>query len=123
MQLTLLFALQHFHQHQTLYYRSILHLLHLFLLEDSLLTKFDVEETLVKHKARLVAKDFSQQTEIDYNETFALAARLDIVRIVLAITGHHKWKVYKIDVKIAFLNGILQEEVYVQHPRLSVNRS
>ena len=57
-------------------------------------TKFDVDGNVVKHKARLVAKGFSQQSRIDYNETFSLVARLDTIRTVLAIIGHHKWKFY-----------------------------
>ena len=76
-------------------------------------TKFDANGNVVKHKARLVAKGFSQQPRIDYNETFAPVARLDTVRIVLAIVGNHKWKFYHMDVTSTFLNGILQEEVYV----------
>ena len=59
-------------------------------------------------------RGFSQQPRIDYNETFSPVARLYIVRTMLAIAGHHKWKVYHMDVKSAFLNGILQEEEYVQ---------
>ena len=70
-------------------------------------TKFDANRNVVKHKERLVAKGFSQQPGIDYNETFALVARLDKVRIVLAITRHHKWKVYQMDARSSFLNGIL----------------
>ena len=79
-------------------------------------TKFNEDGNVVKHKARLVAKGFSQQCGIDYNETFSPVARLDTLRIVLAITRHHKWKFYQMDVKSTFLNGILQEEVYVQQP-------
>ena len=79
-------------------------------------TKFDVDGNIVKHEARLVAKGFSQQPGIDYNDTFSPVARLDTVRIVLAIAGHHEWKFYQMDVKSSFLNGILQEEVYVQQP-------
>ena len=78
--------------------------------------KFDNDGNVVKHKARLVAKGFSQEPGIDYNEAFSPVARLDIVRTVLAIAGHHEWKVYPMDVKSSFLNGILQEEVYVQQP-------
>ena len=74
-------------------------------------TKFDADGNVVKHKARLVAKGFSQQPGIDYNETFSLVATLDIVRTMLAIAGRHKSKVYQMDVKSTFLNGILQEEV------------
>ena len=59
---------------------------------------------------------FSQEFVVDYGETFALAARLDIVGIILSIGAHHKWKVYQLDVKSSFLNGILKEEVYVEKP-------
>ena len=79
-------------------------------------SKFDADGNVVKHKARLVAKGFSQQPGIDYNETFSPVARLDTVRTMLAMGGHHKWKVYQRDVESTFLNGILQEEVYVKQP-------
>ena len=57
-------------------------------------TKFDADGNVVKHKARLVAKVFSQQPGIDYNEAFAPVASLDTIRTVLAIVVHHSWKVY-----------------------------
>ena len=69
-----------------------------------------------KFKARLVAKGFSQQMILDFGETFASVARLNIVRAFLATTTQKKWKVYQMDVKSAFLNGILEEEIYVQQP-------
>jgi len=68
------------------------------------------------HKARFVAKGFSQQPGIDFGETFSQVARLDIVRAVLATTSQNRWKVYQIDVKSSFLNGSLGEEIYVQQP-------
>ena len=55
-------------------------------------TKFNEDGNVVKHKARIVAKVFSQQPGIDYNETFVPVARLDTVRTMLAIVGHYKWK-------------------------------
>jgi hypothetical protein len=55
-----------------------------------------------------------QEYVIDYNETFAPVARLDTIRMVLAIADQHNWKVYQMDVESAFLNGYLEEEVYVQ---------
>ena len=76
--------------------------------------KFDAHWNGVKHKARLVAKVFSQQPGINYNEKFSPVARLDTIRTMLAIEGRYKWKFYQMDVKSSFLNGILQEEVYVQ---------
>jgi hypothetical protein len=79
-------------------------------------TKLNEKGKIEKHKARLVAKGFSQQAGIDYGETFAPVARLDTVRILLAIIAQHKWKVYQMDVKSSFLNGVLIEEVYVDQP-------
>ena len=74
-----------------------------------------------KHKAMLVSKGFSQQFGVkyfgvDYSETFALVARLDTIKTILSIAAQHKWKVYQLDVKSAFLNGIFQEEFYVDQP-------
>jgi hypothetical protein len=79
-------------------------------------TKLNEKGQIEKHKARLVAKGFSQQLGTDYGETFAPVARLDTVSTLLAITVQHKWKVYQMDVKSAFLNGVLGEEVYVDQP-------
>jgi hypothetical protein len=79
-------------------------------------TKLNEKGQIEKHKARLVAKGFSQQPGTDYSETFAPVARLDTVRTLLAIAAQHKWKVYQMDVKSTFLNGFLDEEVYVDHP-------
>ena len=54
---------------------------------------------------------------IDFDETFALLARLKSIRILLAIASHLNFKLYQMDVKSVFLNGILQEEVYVEQPK------
>ena len=54
---------------------------------------------------------------IDFDETFAPVARLESIRILLAITSHLNFDLYQMDVKSAFLNGILQEEVYVEQPK------
>ena len=58
---------------------------------------------------------------IDFDETFALVARLESIRILLAITSHLNFKLYQMDVKSAFLNRMLQEEVYVEQPKCFVN--
>ena len=55
--------------------------------------------------------------EIDFDETFALVARLESIRILLAIASHLNFKLYQMDVKSAFLNGMLQGEVYIEQPR------
>jgi hypothetical protein len=71
---------------------------------------------VVRHKARLVAKGYAQRAGIDFEEVFAPVARLDSVRVLLAIAAHHNWEVHHLDVKSAFLNGDLEEEVYVSQP-------
>ena len=76
--------------------------------------KTDSEGIVTRNKARLVAKGYSQQEGIDYDETFDPVARLEAIRIFLAYAAHMKFKVFQMDVKSAFLNGELEEEVYVE---------
>ena len=76
--------------------------------------KLDEEGIVTRNKARLVAKGFSQAEGIDYDETFAPVARLEAIRMFLAFAAHSNFKVYQMDVKSAFLNGELDEEVYVE---------
>jgi hypothetical protein len=71
---------------------------------------------VVKHKARLVAKGYVQRAGVDFDEVFAPVARLDSVRLLLAIAAHCGWSVHHLDVKSAFLNGELEEEVFVSQP-------
>ena len=78
--------------------------------------KLNEKGQVEKHKYKLVAKGFSHQPSIDYEETFAPRERLDIVIIVLAFVAQNKWPVYQLDVKSSFLNGILKEEIYVDQP-------
>eukprot|EP00253_Pinus_taeda_P022380 PITA_22380 len=79
-------------------------------------TKGNVEGKIDRHKARLVVKGYKQQQGKDYDETFAPVARMETVRTVLFIAAQHKWKIYQMDVKSAFLNGVLREEVCVEKP-------
>jgi hypothetical protein len=79
-------------------------------------TKLNEKGEIEKQKVRLVARGFSQQPSIDYGESFAPVARLDIFRIFFAIEAQDKWPIYQMDVKSALLNGVLNEEVYVTQP-------
>ncbi|GKV41340.1 hypothetical protein SLEP1_g48885 [Rubroshorea leprosula] len=69
-----------------------------------------------RYKARLMAKGYKQQHGIDYEEVFAPVARLETIRLIISLATQNKWKIFQMDVKSAFLNGSLEEEVYVQQP-------
>ncbi|WVZ52052.1 hypothetical protein U9M48_003147 [Paspalum notatum var. saurae] len=71
---------------------------------------------VVRNKARLVAQGFCQKEGIDYEETFAPVARLEAIRILLAFAASKGFKLQQMDVKSAFLNGFIEEEVYVRQP-------
>nr|GFA10929.1 retrovirus-related Pol polyprotein from transposon TNT 1-94 [Tanacetum cinerariifolium] len=78
--------------------------------------KKDERSLVIQNKARLVAVGYSQQEGIHYDEMFALVARIEAIRLFLAYAAHKDFTVYQMDVKTAFLNGILKEEVYVGQP-------
>ena len=67
-----------------------------------------------KYKEKFVARGFSQKEGIDYEETFAPVARYTSIRTVLALAAVMKWKIQQMDVKTTFLNGVVQEEEYVE---------
>ena len=69
--------------------------------------------TVDHYKAHLVAKGFTQEYGIDYEETFALVARLSSVRTLIVVSASRYWPLFQMDVKNAFLNGELTEEVYM----------
>ncbi|GJZ64081.1 ribonuclease H-like domain-containing protein, partial [Tanacetum coccineum] len=79
-------------------------------------TKKDEGQTIIRNKARLVAKGYAQEEGIDFEESFAPVARLEAVRIFVAYVAHKSFPIYQMDVKTAFLNGPLKEEVYVAQP-------
>ncbi|GJV02043.1 retrovirus-related pol polyprotein from transposon TNT 1-94 [Tanacetum coccineum] len=78
--------------------------------------KLDENGVVTRNKARLVAQGYNQQEGIDYDETYAPVARLESIRILLAYACALDFKLYQMDVKSAFLNGFINEEVYVAQP-------
>jgi hypothetical protein len=78
--------------------------------------KQDEHGVVTRNKARLVAKGYSQVEGLDFGETYAPVARLESIRILLAYATYHGFKLYQMDVKSAFLNGPIKEEVYVEQP-------
>jgi hypothetical protein len=78
--------------------------------------KQDEHGVVTRNKARLVAKDYSHVEGLDFDETYAPVARLESTRILLACATYHGFKLYQMDVKSAFLNGPIKEEVYVEQP-------
>jgi hypothetical protein len=78
--------------------------------------KQDEHGVVTRNKAWLVAKGYSQVEGLDFDETYATVARLESIRILLAYATYHGFKLYQMDVKSAFLNGPIKEEVYVEQP-------
>lgn len=79
--------------------------------------KCNADGSVQRYKGRLVAKGYVQKHGIDFFETFSHVARFETIRLILALIAHMKWKVFQFDVKSAFLNGTLEEDVYVQQPQ------
>ena len=75
-----------------------------------------------RYKARLVAKGYRQKAGIDYDEVFAPVARMETIRLLISLAAHNGWSIYQMDVKSAFLNGVLEEEVFVEQPLGFVKR-
>jgi hypothetical protein len=78
--------------------------------------KKDEQGRVFKHKAWLVAKGYVQKLGINYKEAFAPIARMEFIRLILAVAAHEGWCVHHMDVKSTFLNGELEEVVYVHQP-------
>ncbi|GKF41055.1 retrovirus-related pol polyprotein from transposon TNT 1-94, partial [Tanacetum coccineum] len=84
--------------------------------------KLEEYGSVLKNKARLVAKGYRQEEGIDFEESFAPVALIKAIKIFLAYIAHKNMVVFQMDVKTAFLNGILKEEVYVSQPEGFVNQ-
>jgi len=78
--------------------------------------KMDEHGVIIRNKARLVAKGYNQEEGINYDETYALVARLEAVKLLLAFSSIKGFKLFQMDVKSAFLNGYINEEVFVSQP-------
>ena len=78
--------------------------------------KLNEDGQVIRNKSRLVCKGYAQVEGIDFEETFAPIARMEAIRMFLAYACSRKIKVYQMDVKSTFLNGELEEEVYIEQP-------
>nr|GFA25100.1 hypothetical protein [Tanacetum cinerariifolium] len=83
--------------------------------------KTDMDGNVHIYKARLVAKGYTQTPGIDYDETFSLVADIRAIRILIAIVAYYDYEIWQMDVKTTFLNGYLNEEVYMEQPEGFVN--
>ena len=78
--------------------------------------KIDENGIIIRNKVRLVAQGFNQEEGINYEETFALVARLEAIRMLLAFARFKDFLLYQMDLKNAFLNGFINGEVYAEQP-------
>ena len=79
-------------------------------------TKRHADGSIERHKARLVAKGFTQKEGIDFTETFSPVSTKDAFRMIMAMVAHFDMELYQMDVKTAFLNGELEENIYMRQP-------
>jgi hypothetical protein len=78
--------------------------------------KHNADGSIDRYKARLVARGFTQTEGVDYNETYAPVVKMTSIRVLLSIVAIHDLELHQMDVKTAFLNGVLEEEIYMQQP-------
>ncbi|XP_070004099.1 uncharacterized protein [Nicotiana sylvestris] len=80
------------------------------------LVKRPKDRKVIRHKARLIVKGYAQVFGIDFSDTFAHVSKLETIILLLVIAAQKDWKVFQLDVKSAFLNGFLEEKIYVEQP-------
>ena len=78
--------------------------------------KRDNSGEIIRYKARLVAKGFSQVRGVDFEEVFSPVARAESIQIIVAMAAQFKWKLHHLYVKSTFLNGYIEEDIYVDQP-------
>ena len=79
--------------------------------------KHAIDGSIEEYKERFVARGFYPKEGIDYEETFALVARYTSIRTIMVLASMTKWSLHQMDVKTTFLNGFIEEEVYIEHPQ------
>jgi hypothetical protein len=79
--------------------------------------KHTADGSIEKYKARFVAREFSQKEGVDFEETFAPVARYTSIKVVISIASEMRWRIHQMDVKTVFLNGVIEEEVYIEQPQ------
>jgi hypothetical protein len=79
--------------------------------------KHVVDGSIEKYKEIFVSHGFSQKEGIDYEEIFSHVARYTLIRTIIALSAKMKWKLHQMDVKTTFLNGVIEEEVYIEQPQ------
>ena len=80
--------------------------------------KLKSDETIEKFKTRLVAKGFKQKEDIDFFDTFSPVTKITFIRLLIAIAAIYNLMIHQMNVKTAFLNGYLEEEIYMDQPEL-----
>jgi hypothetical protein len=79
--------------------------------------KHVADGSIEKNKARFVSRGFSQKEGIDYEETFSPVSRYTSIRTIIDLAANKKWNLHQMDVKTTFLNGVIEEEVYIEQPQ------
>lgn len=80
-------------------------------------TKIGADGSILRRKACLVSRGYSQKYGVDFEETYSLVAQFETMRMLLALAAQQRWEVYRLKVKSTFSNGELQEGVYVEQPK------